>query len=126
MGEWDLAVKFAGRPCRRYAATDAGALDVPRKDTAALLEREHSDVGCAGETYNEEALVDDGELMKAVAAVQTSRTDANKDGTADSVHVEITTPLSTNETIRQATVAVVLDYTLKVCVERLLGFLEML
>ncbi|KAG7378254.1 Peroxisome chaperone and import receptor [Phytophthora pseudosyringae] len=47
------------------------------------------------------------------ASVKTSGTDVNMDGIAESVHLEIATPLSTNEIIRQATVAVVLDYTLK-------------
>lgn len=51
--------------------------------------------------------------------VKTSSTDVNLDGIAESVHVEITTPLSTNETIRQATVVVVIDYTLKVHLPRL-------
>ncbi|KAG2950003.1 hypothetical protein PC117_g4771 [Phytophthora cactorum] len=47
------------------------------------------------------------------AFVKTSSTDVNEDGIAESVRVEIATPLSTNEIIRQATVVVVLDYTLK-------------
>ncbi|KAE9032476.1 hypothetical protein PR003_g3731 [Phytophthora rubi] len=47
------------------------------------------------------------------AVVQTSSTDVNQDGIAESLNVEIATPLSINETIRQATVVVVLDYTLK-------------
>ncbi|KAL4154931.1 hypothetical protein PRNP1_007045 [Phytophthora ramorum] len=47
------------------------------------------------------------------APVQTSSADTNFDGVADTLHVEVTTPLSTNESIRQATMIVVLDYTLK-------------
>lgn len=47
------------------------------------------------------------------AFVRTTSTDVNVDGIDESVQVEIAVPLSTNEIIRQATVVVVLDYTLK-------------
>ncbi|KAE8906284.1 hypothetical protein PF005_g19964 [Phytophthora fragariae] len=47
------------------------------------------------------------------SVVQTTSTDVNQDGIAESLNVEIATPLSINETIRQATVVVVLDYTIK-------------
>ncbi|KAG6572851.1 uncharacterized protein IUM83_15522 [Phytophthora cinnamomi] len=47
------------------------------------------------------------------SAVQTSTTDVNKDGVAELIHIDIATPLSTNETIQQATIVLVLDYTLK-------------
>jgi hypothetical protein len=49
-----------------------------------------------------------------LCALKSSSTDVNGDGVAESIHVEVTTPLSTDETIRQATVMVVLNYSLKV------------
>ncbi|EGZ30038.1 hypothetical protein PHYSODRAFT_310116 [Phytophthora sojae] len=51
--------------------------------------------------------------MSCDNAYSTTRTDLNQDGVADLVQADIITPLSTNETIRQATVIVLLNYTLK-------------
>ncbi|KAL3674608.1 hypothetical protein V7S43_000551 [Phytophthora oleae] len=47
------------------------------------------------------------------ASVKAFSSDVNGDGIAESVHLEIAMQLSTNEVVRQATVVVVLDYTLK-------------